>query len=135
MTILRSTPQGQTECPKCYRVWDQDEKMYAGDECPFCDKEPETKETPAGNVHDFSNYRNREDWEQTIAANADYFTASRFLGRANYATVEAPSLEEARKEAQKLLEQYGGTIMIYAIAQGHSAHVENYPSKPKPGSI
>ena len=69
----------------------------------------------------------RKEWDEHVIANAEYFTACKFLGRARYKTVKALTLALARARARELADTYGGSVMIYAVtSNGHSAHVENF---------
>lgn len=71
---------------------------------------------------------NRQEYDQRIIDGADYFTATIFLGRAQYDTVpNLPSVQAARAEAVKLMRKHqnGRPGMVYAVKDGLTAHVEN----------
>ena len=72
---------------------------------------------------------NRADADAAIAAAATSYTASLFLGRAQYDTVRSlHTLEAARAAGKALVAKHsnGRPAMLYAVTEaGASTHLEN----------
>ena len=73
------------------------------------------------------NGRNRQEHEEWIKSNADYFTVVMFRGRSRF---EAKTFEEAKDLAQKhmfgLKRNDTQAAMIYAVKGIHSVMVASY---------
>ena len=70
-------------------------------------------------------FRSAEERDANIIANAEYFTAVRFLGVGKYERHEFPTRSEAVAKAQNLSKQFKGNYLIYAVNdRGYSAYVE-----------
>ena len=76
-------------------------------------------------LEDLSKFKDRPAFDAAILEMADYFTATRFLGRAKYDIRRAKTRRGARQIARRMAREANRTVMIYAVKGSRSAHVEN----------
>lgn len=66
-----------------------------------------------------------DEYESYVIDNADYYTATRWLGGRNFEVNKCKTLALARRKARSLAKKHNRIIMVYAVRDAYTAHVEN----------